>query len=309
MKIIISGGAGFLGVSLAQFLKSKGKEVVVIDSKLRLTNNNDNLKGISCYPTNFPDVDLIFLDQLFKKGDQLVHLACTTNPNKSMKDIKFDASSNIIPSIEIFNLAVKNKLDKIVFASSGGTVYGSTKSKLIKETEDKNPISAYGVSKLAIEKYLNVITMDSDTKGVSLRIGNPFGSYQLKGTTIGAIAAFMKLTLNNQDINIYGDGSIVRDFIYIDDVSNAFFYSLHNKELEGVFNIGLETGVSINEILKLIKTTLNLKQNINYHESRSFDVPRITLDTSKFRNATNWEPKISVKEGIKLIWQDLKVNR
>jgi len=306
MKIIILGGAGFLGVSLAQLLKSNGKEVVVVDSKSRLKKNKQYLNNIVSLPMDFPEIDLSFLNQLFDQGDQLVHMACTTNPNKSMKNIKFDASSNIIPSIEIFSLAVKNKLDKIVFTSSGGTVYGNCQSKIIKENEDKNPISAYGVSKLAIENYLNVITMGSETNGVSLRVGNPFGSYQLKGTTIGAIAAFMNFTQNNQQINIYGDGSIVRDYIYIDDVSNAFLYSLNHKNLHGTFNIGSGIGFSINEILALIKEILNIDQKIAFHKSRQFDVPRIILDASKFKQKTNWKPKITVKNGIELIWKDLQ---
>jgi len=306
MKVIIIGGAGFIGISVAKTILQNNLNVVIVDSDYRIQRNITDLTDTENRVMDFTDLDVNLLDSLITKGDVVIHLACTTNPSKSMQDIKYDAQSNILPSIEIFKIAIKNKASKIIFSSSGGTVYGNVNSSSILESDDKNPISAYGVSKLAIENYLMLMTANSDTNGICLRIGNPYGSYQLQGTTIGAISAFLNATKNNKTITIWGDGNFIRDYLYIDDLSNAFYYALRDENLIGVFNIGSGVGHSLNQLLVIIKEATQIDNIIEYTEQRGFDVPSIVLNTNKFSKKTGWSCQYSINQGINKMWDRIK---
>ncbi|MFK8012900.1 MAG: NAD-dependent epimerase/dehydratase family protein [Marinicellaceae bacterium] len=306
MKVLIIGGAGFIGLSVAKKFLQKNLNVVIVDSDYRIQRNIADLTGTESIVMDFTDLDVNLLDSIISKGDIVIHLACTTNPSKSMQDIKYDAQSNILPSIDIFKIAIKNKASKIIFSSSGGTVYGNVSSSSIIESDDKKPISAYGVSKLAIENYLLLMTANSDTNGICLRIGNPYGSYQLKGTTIGAIAAFFNATKNNETITIWGDGNFIRDYLYIDDLSNAFYCALRDDSLSGVFNVGSGVGHSLNQLITIINETTQIDNIIEYTKKRGFDVPSIVLNTNKFNKKTGWSCQYSINQGINKMWDRIK---
>ena len=306
MKKIIIGGSGFIGTSLAKNLRNEDHDVIVIDSKNRLLKNEDLLSDIKCYEMDFPTLDTKLLNSLFSEGDVLIHLACTTNPSKSMKNIIHDAQTNILPSIELFSMAIENKLSKIIFASSGGTIYGDTNTPTITESHTKSPLSAYGVSKFTIENYLNFLTLNSSTQGISLRIGNPYGEYQLKGVSIGAIAAFLNAIKNDQKIKIWGNGEIIRDYLYIDDLYNAFYQVLQKDNIQGSFNIGSGKGYSINQLLGVINKITGKKTHVVYLEKRGYDVPKIILNSTKFNKITGWECNLSITQGITKIWNKIR---
>lgn len=301
MKVAITGGAGFLGRSVAQALLNKGIDVWILDTSNRL----DSLKRDAIrYQTRifeYPDVQNV--RTLFKGLDVVIHLACTTEPASSMQSMSYDAATNIVPSLEIFQAAVDSSVQRVIFASSGGTVYGHPKTLPVTEEHPTNPMCAYGVSKLAIENYL---TLQSSINGISLRIGNPYGSFQLHGAAIGLIANFLNAIRAGRPLEIWGDGSIVRDYMFIDDLANAFVAAVTNDSLlSGSYNIGSGMGWSISEIIEKLFSITDQKVPVNYQISREFDVPKIILAPDKFTAETGWKAHVTLEEGVLRLWEKL----
>ena len=298
MRVMIVGGAGFIGTAVAAGLRSDGNDVVVLDSRRRIDRVRDLLSGVECHPFEFSGGDA---RPFLRSGDALVHLACSTNPASSMHSFWHDAESNILPSIRMFDAAADADVRRVVFASSGGTVYGSPRRLPVREDEMSVPLSAYGISKVAIEQYLSLYR---GFLPVSLRLGNPYGEYQLRGTTIGVMARYLRAALDGDVIEVWGDGSVVRDYIDIDDVVSAFKLALAVEGLPaGAYNIGTGTGTSVAEIIDIISNLSHRRLEIRRLEGRGYDVPSITLDPGRFMRATGWSPRTGVIEGLGRMWR------
>ena len=223
-----------------------------------------------------------------------------------MRSFWYDAQSNILPSIRLFDAAANAGVRRVVFASSGGTVYGSPRRLPVREDEMSKPLSAYGISKVAIEQYLSLYR---EFLPVSLRIGNPYGMYQLRGTTIGVMARYLRAALDGDVIEVWGDGSVVRDYIDIDDVVSAFRLALTVEDLPaGAYNIGTGIGTSVGEIIDIISGLAHRKLEIRRLESRGYDVPSITLDPARFMLATGWSPTIGMVEGLGRMWRSAQAS-
>lgn len=297
MRIVIVGGAGFIGTSLARSLQRADFHPVVLDTERRLARSAEALADIDVATFDFVHdrnaVDLI--------GDAsaLVHLACTSNPSRSMQDIAGDAESNIAPSVRLFDAAAAAGVERVIFASSGGAVYGNPEKLPVSETEPPRPMSAYGVSKHAIEHYL---ALYPGLRGVSMRIANPYGSYQLVGVTVGVVARYAMAAAAGQELEVWGDGSVVRDFIAIEDVMSAFQHALTNESIPaGSYNIGSGTGHSINDVIAAIGRSVNRRLEVKYLRARGYDVPEIVLNTNKFSKHTNWHAQVAFENGIEAL--------
>lgn len=298
MRVVIVGGAGFIGTELARTLAERGDEPIVFDSQARLARTAGLLVGVRVVEFDFPDGKDIC--GMLKGADVVVHLACTTNPAASMKDLAWDAQSNIVSSIRLFDAARNAGVGKVVFASSGGTIYGVPDSLPVSEADPTRPLSAYGVSKLAIEKYLSLY---QDLAGVSLRIANPYGAYQLTGTAVGVIARYMSAVRSGQPIEVWGDGSVVRDYVAIADVVEAFVRTIDSSELDpGSYNIGSGEGRSVNDIIAEVFAVTGREVPVTYVRGRPYDVPAIVLDCSLFRRETGWSARTSLREGVGALW-------
>ena len=294
MRIVIVGGAGFIGTSLARSLQRVNLRPVVLDTERRLARSAEALADIDVAAFDFVHdrnaVDLI--------GDAsaLIHLACTSNPSRSMQDIAGDAESNIAPSVRLFDAAAAAGVERVIFASSGGTVYGNPERLPVSETHTARPLSAYGISKLAIEQYL---ALYPQLHGVSMRIANPYGSYQLVGTSIGVIARYVVAAMSGQALEVWGDGSVIRDFIAVEDVMSAFHHALTSNSLPaGAYNIGSGVGHSINDVIEAIGRAIGKPVSARYLEARGYDVPAIILDSARFSACTSWSARIPLEEGI-----------
>lgn len=305
MRVAIIGGAGFLGTAIAQLLLHNNIDFCIFDTEKRLRKL---FIGHQQFRTNlFPYPKINDIHKQLSGYDALIHLSYTTEPASSMSSMVHDAQSNIVPSLKIFQAAHDIGISRIIFASSGGTVYGNPKILPVSEDDIKNPICAYGVSKLAIEQYLYLYAKNNSIKGISLRLSNPYGPFQLRGTRIGIIAHFLNEIKNGKPLNVFGDGKIIRDYIHIDCTAMAFFTSLFSPELSsGSFNISSGRGVSINELIEIIFKITNRRVAVNYTESRFFDVERIVLNNSRFQSMTSWKPKISLEDGILKMWEEIK---
>jgi UDP-glucose 4-epimerase len=301
MGVAIIGGAGFIGSSLAGLLAREGLETVLFDTEDKLQKHALLLQHFQTRPFPYPEV--INLHQYLDGYDVLVHLACTTEPASSMESMLYDAGTNIIPSLKIFQAAVEAGVQRIIFASSGGTVYGNAGTIPASEDDEKNPVCAYGVSKLSVEHYLNLYANSNRVRGISLRIGNPYGFFQFEGTTIGIVAHFLDAIHKGEELQVWGDGSVVRDYIDIDCVARAFLAAITSPSLpSGPYNIGTGTGVSINELIELIFKVTGRKVPVKYNPGRPFDVSRISLDSSRFTSLTAWHPETALKDGIQKMW-------
>ena len=297
MRVLIVGGAGFLGGELATRFVADGFDTVVLDTAPRLAHR-----------LPVPGVDALAFDFVGDAGrvalpaaDALVHLGCTTNPALSMRDLPYDAESNIGPSLRLFDAAAAAGIGRVVFASSGGTVYGAPRRLPVHEDDAPAPLSGYGVSKWAIERYL---ALNDRVRGVSLRVSNPYGPRQLGGAAVGVIARYVGCVARGEPLQVWGDGRIVRDYIAVEDVAAAFATAVARPSFaHASYNIGSGEGRSINEIIEAVFAAAGRRVPVDYQPGRAYDVPEIVLDSARFVDETGWSPRISLAEGVGRLWE------
>jgi UDP-glucose 4-epimerase len=297
-RILIIGGSGFIGRHLIERLLTYNYKLRVLDivKPLWLNHEIEFIEG--SFTSEF------LLEDAVTNVDYIYHLASTTLPKSSNDDPLYDITSNLAGTVKLLELAIKYKIKKFIFASSGGTVYGIPDSFPVSETASTNPTCSYGIVKLSIEKYLRLFYHLYGLESCSLRMANPFGEYQRFDRAHGAVTVFCHKAFKNETIEVWGDGNISRDFIYIRDVISAMICVL-NCECRGeVINIGSGKAESLNEIIGIVENILEKKLKVNYLPPRAFDVPKNYLDISKAKEILNWQPETSLEEGIKktLVW-------
>jgi len=292
-----------LGSHIVDKFLAEGHDVVVYD--LYPERFRRSPAGITFYTGDFGNVGA--LSELIATGfDAVVHCVSTTTPKSSNESPEFDIQSNVIGTLYLLDICVKHKVGKVIFLSSGGTVYGDIGDRvMVDETHAVRPMCSYGVSKLTIEHYLDVYRHLRGLDYVALRLSNPYGERQSPLRALGALTVFLHRALKNQDIEIWGDGSVTRDFIYVGDVATAVYLATINP-VSGVFNVGTGTGLSLRDILIHITNALGVEPTVSWLASRSFDVPRIVLDATKLRSATNWSCHTSLQKGVSITADWLK---
>ena len=292
------GGAGFIGVAVTrELLKQQLPVRVFARHRASLPPdlaNNENLEWFAGDFQNQSD-----LNAALKGVASVTHLITTVVPASANNDPKYDVKSNILPSITLLDLMVANNVKKIVFVSSGGTVYGPSDQASISETSPTNPIVAYGVSKLAIEKYLLLYKHLHKLEPVILRVANAYGEGQPLNRSQGAVGIFLNQALSKRTIEIWGDGSVTRDYIYVGDIADAVASSIKYTGTETVFNIGMGQGTTLNQLICHIEQATEQTLDVQYHDSRPFDVQSNVLDITLAKQALRWSPKTSLADGIR----------
>jgi UDP-glucose 4-epimerase len=210
--------------------------------------------------------------------------------------------SNVIETIFLLEQCVAKKIRKVVFISSGGTVYGMPVRLPIPEDSPTEPECSYGITKLAIEKYLALFHLLYGLDYTVVRPANPYGSRQDPFGIQGAISVFLGKVARNEQIEIWGDGRVVRDYIYIDDLIDGIYRAAMTKSSSRIFNLGSGRGHSLNEILQVIRAVTGHELAVKYTAGRPFDVPEIYLDISRARNELGWSPSMSLEDGIRKTW-------
>jgi UDP-glucose 4-epimerase len=297
MRILVLGGSGFLGSHIVDKFLAERHDVAVYD--LYPERFRRSPAGIKFYTGDFGNVGA--LDELIATGfDAVIHCVSTTTPKSSNESPEFDIQSNVIGTLYLLDICVKHKVGKVVFLSSGGTVYGDIGDRdKVDETHAVRPMCSYGVSKLTIEHYLDVYRHLRGLDYVALRLSNPYGERQSPLRALGALTVFLHRTLKRQSVEVWGDGSVTRDFIYVGDVASAVYLATTNP-ISGIYNVGTGTGLSLRDILTHITNVVGREPEITWLASRSFDVPRIVLDATKLSTATNWRSTASLEEGIQI---------
>jgi UDP-glucose 4-epimerase len=295
MRILVLGGSGFLGSHIVDKFLAEKHDVVVYD--LYPERFRRSPAGITFYTGDFGNVGA--LGELIATGfDAVIHCVSTTTPKSSNESPEFDIQSNVIGTLYLLDICVKHKVGKLVFLSSGGTVYGDIGNKdMVDETHAVRPMCSYGVSKLAIEHYLDVYRQLRGLDYVALRLSNPYGERQSPLRALGALTVFLHKTLKRENVEVWGDGRVTRDFIYVCDVANAVYLATVNP-VSGIFNVGTGTGLSLRDILIEISNVVGREPCVTWLSSRSFDVPRIVLDATRLKKATNWNCHTGLQEGM-----------
>ncbi|WP_409563185.1 NAD-dependent epimerase/dehydratase family protein [Hyphomicrobium sp. MC8b] len=234
-----------------------------------------------------------------ERCDVCFHLASTTLPKTSNEDPAFDVESNLLATVRMLAQMARAKVMRVIYASSGGTVYGIPEQIPISENHPTQPTSSYGICKLATEKYLDLFHQLHGLDYVALRIANPYGERQRLTGSQGAVAVFMGRAIRQQPIEIWGDGTVVRDYIHIDDVVEAMVRSMENTSREKIFNIGSGKGTSLLELLDVVDSVLGRKTERIFQPSRTFDVPVNILSIERANRELSWRPRISLEEGIR----------
>lgn len=302
MNILVLGGSGFIGSHLCEQLVEAGHDVTVFHSP---EGNRSNLARIASQLTivegNFNDAR--DLDKVVSRAEVVVHLINATLPGNSLLDPIYDTQMNLISSIQLLNQCVKAGVSKVVFISSGGTVYGIPSEQPIRESHPLNPISPYGISKLAIEKYLALYHHHFGLDYTILRLSNPFGPRQSPGRGQGVIATWLDKVVQGEPVEIWGDGSVVRDYLYIEDAVWAIHQAILKSTTEKTFNVGSGQGHSLLELHALIEKQVGKSIQIRFREMQKVDVPVNVLDVSLIRSHLGWAPRVSLEEGLGRLWQ------
>lgn len=294
-KILVTGGAGFIGSHLVDRLIQEGNEVIVVDNLSTGKRKNVNKKA-QFYKM---DIQSKRIERVFRNERPLivVHLAAQMSVRHSTDDPGFDAQVNILGTINVLEHAVKQGVRKVTFASSGGVVYGEQEIFPAAESHRTEPLSPYGISKLAGEKYLAYYASATGLRYVALRFANVYGPRQDSEGEAGVVAIFSKQMLDGGQPIVNGTGKQTRDFIYVDDVVEAILVTL-GEDVQGIYNVGTGQETTINECYGIIKSLTNCQCKELYGAAKKGEQFRSVLDVTKLREVFGWDPQVTLQEGL-----------
>ena len=306
MNILVMGAGGFLGTNLVNKLSQNNndyirvfdREGVAFDNISNINSNVTVMYGDFCTMESF--------EHIVEDIDVVYHLVSTTNPSLSNKDMIKELENNVIPTLRLLKSCVKKNVKKIVFLSSGGTVYGIQSEKKNSEVDQNNPISSYGIQKLTIEKYLYLYNYLYDLDYKIIRLSNPYGPHQRPNGGLGVITTFVYKALMGEPIQVYGDGKVIRDFIYVDDAVRGIIHIANDNSENKLFNLGFGEGHSVLDVIEAIELVLGHKIDIQFIQARKADVPYSVLDITRYKALEDVESNISLVEGIRKLIEFMK---
>ena len=300
MNIILLGAAGFIGTNLTLALAEQPENQITVVSRRRASFAD--LEARAFPNVRFVEADLVAApqyDSLLEGQDVVYHLLSTTVPTTSNRQISEELSANVILSARLFEACAAQHVKKVVFISSGGTVYGKAASCPLHEDTPTDPITSYGIQKLTIEKLLYLYHHMYGFDYRIIRLANPYGPYQRPNGVLGAVTTFTYKALAHEPITVYGDGSVVRDFLYIDDAVRGILNIVTGNTAHKIFNLGSGRGTSIREVLDTIRRELDLRPEILWQNGRPVDVPVNYLDISRYEAAFGALEPLPLDQGIR----------
>jgi len=300
-NILLLGGGGFIGTALFR----------------RLCENNFNVHILSKhFPARQIEPNMIFhkgklddrkiLERVLPECKTIIHLASSTTPGSSSRQPAFEADQNITPTLRFLDILQSYKNIHMIFVSSGGTLYGNPKSTSVDETHPINPLSFHGAGKVAIETFLRTFSTLSEKGTTIVRPSNVYGPGQPLRTGFGVIRTMLEHVRRGTVMEIWGDGTSIRDFLYIDDMVTALTRLIDFPSDNNTYNVGSGIGHSLNQLMEIIESVCGKKVPAIYRPSRKTDVKTIVLDSSRFIRKTKWHPTVSLEQGIELTWEWLK---
>jgi UDP-glucose 4-epimerase len=298
-RVLVLGGNGFIGSNLVLGLLDAGLLVRVLDLRrepaLPRTSEVEFIEGDF---TNRAQSD-----QAVEGVNAVFHLASVTTPASGTNDPSYDVTENLLGTLGLVDACIARRVRRVVFISSGGTVYGTPRQVPIPEDHPQDPINSYGIVKLAIEKYLGMYAHLGLLDPVILRVANPYGPGQFTRGAQGAVAVALGCIHRSEPFRLWGDGSVVRDFLYVDDLTRACLAALHAPSSgPRVFNIGSGCGVSLRDVLAASERAAGRSLTIERFPGRTIDVPANVLDCTRARDHLGWTPHVSLADGLVRTW-------
>jgi UDP-glucose 4-epimerase len=296
-NIAVLGGLGFMGSHICRELVRRDQQVRIFDKLYTsheliadLERSLEIVEGDMSRPS----------DVLDAIGDvqTVIHLIHTTRPGSSMDDPSFDISSNVVATIKWLTLLPRTTVKRILFVSSGGTVYGNPQNIPINEEHPTNPVCSYGIAKLAIEKYIAMYASIFNLDYCLLRPSNVYGEGQRLNVGQGIIGVLADRALRGESIEIWGTGKNLRDYLHVQDLVSAMMLLLEYHGAHRIFNVSSGEGRSVVEIVSLLSEHLSMCPDVIHKPDRGFDVPANVLDSSQLRAETGWRPEVGLSEGI-----------
>ena len=292
---IVLGAGGFIGTNLCLALRHGGATIRAVGR--RPTYWPASLADVTWYEADFADATA--MTAAIARDDIVVHLLGGSAPAESNASPIADVQASLLPSLRLIDSCSAADVKRMVFLSSGGTVYGPSREERLSEDDPTNPISAYGINKLAVEKYLGLYRHLHDLNATVLRVANPYGPFQRRMAQ-GVVGAALYKVLVGKPIEIWGDGSVVRDYLHIDDVVAAILLAANHRGSNSVFNIGSGEGRSIKEVVAdVCAVTGTPLTSVNYCPGRLADVPRNVLDCSRAADDLGWRPRVAWMDGLR----------
>ena len=300
MRIIVTGGAGFIGSWVCEAYIGEGHEVLVVDDL------STGFEGNIPPEADFVECDVRDFGKLGKtfrefRPQVVNHHAAQINVRSSVENPSFDAEVNVVGSLNVLRLCAEHETERFVFASTGGALYGEPEKLPAGESAAALPISPYGIAKLSAENYARYHSRTFGTRHAILRYANVYGERQNPEGEAGVIAIFCRNAMNGKPCVIFGDGNQTRDYVHVSDVSAANV--LATRADEGTFNIGTSVETSVNDIARVLGETAGTGLEVVYRERRSGEVERISLDSSLAAEKLGWTPRTGFREGILRTWK------
>ncbi|KRD77389.1 NAD-dependent epimerase/dehydratase family protein [Lysobacter sp. Root983] len=299
MRTLLIGGNGFIGSHLVEGLRAAGHAVSVLDP--RPARDDVDWSGVNYRCASHADETV--LGEMLADCDVVLHLASTTVPFTSNANPVYDVSTNLVDTLRLLGAMRSRGLRRIVFFSSGGTVYGNPDSLPVEETHPLRPVSSYGVVKTAIEQYLLMYHRLGELDPLILRPSNPYGPRQAASGRQGFIAKVLSCLHDDAPLQIWGDGSAVRDYLYIDDLVSLVSQAVNGAEC-GVYNVGSGIGHSLNDVRSAAERVAGKTMNVEYLPAQGFDVRGIVLDIAAAGARFGWRPRIDLEEGLARTWRE-----
>jgi len=293
-KVLVIGAGGFIGRHVLRVLEAKGHTVAALDSYK---------------PVDFPftgewhlaDSSNTGLLKMAAEGcDSAIFLGGYSRPGDRLASVVAGVPEELMHPVQVAEACAEVGVQRFVFASSGGTVYGPADTHPTPEDERTNPLNVYGIIKLTVEHFLRLLARNGTINASVLRVSNPYGPGQLARRGQGFVAAAMQAAFAGKELEIWGDGSVVRDFIYIGDVAKAFAAACESPNAYDLVNVSYGEGASLREICEGVEAASGRKLAIRYKDARSVDAPVSVLANAKAREALRWQPEISRAEGLAL---------
>jgi UDP-glucose 4-epimerase len=305
MGALIVGGSGFIGRHLASALVAQGEDVRIASRHSPQWPTPRAGSG-RCHWVAFDVMAESGWDDLLADYPTIYHLAWSTIPASSNRDRIGDVETNVVGSLRLIEAVIRRGSGRVVFVSSAGTVYGRLRRVPVAEDHPNFPICAYGVSKLAVEKYLHLSATLDGLHYTVLRVSNPYGPGQQSHGKLGAISTFVADAIANRPIVIWGDGSVIRDYVHVSDVVSALMLAGSGRGTNGTYNIGSGHGTSLNQLVDAIRTLLNGPLVVHYRDGRPYDVPVNVLDIEKAQTELGWVPRVPLLDGLSKMITELE---
>lgn len=295
--ILLLGGAGFIGRALCARLSASGHDVHVLTRGTAI----EIAEGCAIHGGGIENTEL--LRRLLPKMNTIVHLASATTPGLSAATPSLEANLNIAPTLGLLEVLSAHPHVRLIYVSSGGTVYGDPGSDATCEDSELKPLSYYGAGKVAAEAFLRCFQQRSGNPLVIVRPSNVYGPGQPRYQGFGVIRTMLQHALDGSTMTIWGDGSIVRDFVYIDDLVTAMECFMAESAPTGTFNIGAGVGHSLNELITIVESASGRPLRVRHEAARGVDVQRVVLDISAIKARYGWRPTVSIETGLARTWE------